>query len=506
MARQLTTKVQLSGYRLGVRRIEQGVTRRDTSLNTSPFSPQTVAFSVGIFLAAIIVGAGFLMSVFSSRADRNGASIVITKSGGMYVMFDHSLHPVTNLASARLIVNSADTPKVVKDDTLAGQPRGQLMGIPSAPNNLAQRTDDTAQWTACDKHSDTSDLSLTKTDALSTTLIAGTDTLTSAVAPLRRDDAILVKLDSEPDQLWMVYKGERTLIGPQDLATRSALGLEPKSAAHAIPISLGLFNAIPAAPSLTTPYIADRRQVNPGIPTVSNGDVIMTSNAAGDREYRVALQSGVQQVPEFVAQLLINTGSKQVTTIDPSELAKQKLASDINVANYPDRAPNFRQPHVLCWSWTKGARAQHADTRILTGEALPISADNVSKVVPLLKSTVPSETANAAYTAPGKGWFTRVTGSSPDSRAAEQLMYIDDTGVRYAIGPDSQGKYDDTVKALGLGTRDPLLIPWAIAKLYAPGSTLSRQAALTVHGLLPDDFSQKAIPLNPDQAAATPPS
>lgn len=59
MARQLTTKVQLSGYRLGVRRIEQGITRRDTSLNTSPFSPQTVAFAVGIFLAAMISPSGY---------------------------------------------------------------------------------------------------------------------------------------------------------------------------------------------------------------------------------------------------------------------------------------------------------------------------------------------------------------------------------------------------------------------------------------------------------------
>ena len=508
MARQLTTKVQLSGYRLGVRRIEQGITRRDTSLNTSPFSPQTIAFAVGIFLAAMIPALGLLMSVFASRADQNGASIVITKSGGYYVMYDGRLHQATNLASARLIVGKAETPKVVKDDTLTTQPRGQLMGIPSAPNNLSQRTDDTAEWTVCDKHTDTTDLSLTKTDALSTTLLAGTDALSPAVSALRTTDAVLVKLDSAPDQLWMVYKGERTLIAPQDLATRAALALNPKVIADAIPISLGLFNAIPAAPTLTTPYIADRGQVNPGLPSVRNGDVITTSDADGERQYRVALSGGLQLVPEFVAQLLINTGSSQITTIDPSDLAKQPLANDIDVNHYPDRVPTFRQPHVLCWSWEKGARDQRATTTISTGESLPIAPEDLDKVVPLLKSTDPNATANASYTDPGNGWFVRITGAAPDSHAAEQLMYIDDTGIRYMIGPDSSGQYDEVVKALGLGTRDPLPIPWSVAKLYAPGSTLSRAAALTVHGLLPDDLNQKAIPANPQQAdqAAPPPS
>jgi type VII secretion protein EccB len=506
MARQLTTKVQLSGYRFGVRRIEQAVTRRDTSLNTSPFSPQTVSFAVGGFLGAMLIAVGLLMSVFVPRADRNGASIVVTKSGGYYVMFDGRLHPVTNLASARLIANKPDAPKVVKDDTLTGQARGQLMGIPSAPDNLAQRGDDTAEWTVCDKHTGSSDLSLTKTDALSTTLIAGTDARSAAVTPLRNNDAVLVKLESAPAALWMVYKGQRTLIGSSDLATRSALGLEPAVASHAIPISPGLFNAIPAAPSLTAPYIADRRQVNPGLPSVRNGDVILTSSAAGDREYRVALPSGVQLIPEFVAQLLVNTGSKQVTTIDPSELAKQPLVNDINVGEYPDRAPTFRRPNMLCWTWSKGARDLRATETVLSGESLPVAENNVSKIVTFNPSSAPGAIANASYTAPGRGWFVRVTGTAPDSHAAEQLIYIEDTGVRYFIGPDGQGKYDDVVKALGLNTRDPLPIPWSVAKLYAPGSTLSRQAALTVHSQLPDDVNQKAIPTNHGGDAAAPPS
>lgn len=502
MARFLTTKVQLSGYRLQVRRVEQGFIRRDVRLMASPFSAQTNAFAVGIFLACLVVAFGFLQSYLAPRANQNGASMIITKSGGLYVMFDGALHPVTNLGSARLIVGKADTPKVVKDEALADQPRGQEMGIPSGPNNLSPRPDDTAQWTACDKHTDASDLSLTKTDVLSTTLLAGTDAMTTAVTPLSNNDAVLVKLADAPDHQWLVYKGQRTSIGPNDMATRATLGLTPAVANKAIPISQRLFNAIPAAPALTVPFIPSRSQINPALPSATNGDVIITSATDGTRQYHVALPDGVQQVSQFIAQLLINTGSKEITTLDRNALSRAQVSNAIDTSRYPDHAPNFRQPHVLCWSWQKGVHDLRAAATILTGESLPVSNDNLNKIVPLLESSNPNATANAVYTRPGRGWFVRVTGSTPESHAQEQLMWIEDNGKRYFIGPDDQGKYDSAVRALGIGAHDPLPIPWAIAKLYAPGNTLSRGAALTLHELLPVDLNQKAIPPESAERAA----
>lgn len=85
-------------------------------------------------------------------------------------------------------------------------------------------------------------------------------------------------------------------------------------------------------------------------------------------------------------------------------------------------------------------------------------------------------------------------------------MYIDDTGVRYFIGPDTEtaaGTKDvraataKTAEILGLGSAQPLPIPWAVAKLYAPGSTLSRQGALTTHVQLPVDLNQQTTTVAP---------
>lgn len=63
----------------------------------------------------------------------------------------------------------------------------------------------------------------------------------------------MVKLASDAQRIWVIYNGSRVGVGNQDMATRAALGLTPAAVSAAIPISEGLFNAIPAAPALTTP-------------------------------------------------------------------------------------------------------------------------------------------------------------------------------------------------------------------------------------------------------------
>lgn len=500
MARNLTNKFQLSGWRLVNRRISQATTMRDTRMLSDPFSPQTIWFSGGIGVSCAIVLFGFLLGIFSARgADQGDAELILTKSAGRYVVYQGSLHEVTNLASARLIVGNPKTPKVVKDEVTAQWPPGQLMGIVSAPDNLTARSDEIAQWTVCDRRSDETELSLTKADSLSTTLIAGVGSVSDAVSPQPANDAVLVKLDAAPDELWMVYKGQRTLIGARDLAARAALALSPETIAQAIPISEGLFNAIPAAPALTAPYIADRGAANPILPNLRNGDIIITASADGTRHYQVALAGGVQSVSELIAQLLINTGSNEISTMDRQQLAKVPLVSDINLSVYPDQAPNFRQPHILCWQWQKGLQDQRAVTTILTGSALPLSDTDRKNVIALQRNKNPAATANASFTKPGAGWFVYVTTGATQSHVRGQYSFITDKGIRYPIGPDkdpadvSDDKglpYTETLSALGL-TSEPLPIPWEIAKLYATGSTLSRQAALTLHGgQIPDDLNQ----------------
>src|SRR5699024_7061303 len=97
--------------------------------------------------------------------------------------------------------------------------------------------------------------------------------------------------------------------------------------------------------------------------------------------------------------------------------------------------------------------------------------------------------------------YVRVTGSTASSLSAEQLMFIDDTGTRYFISPDEKGSYDPIVKALGLNWQAPMPIPWAIAKLYVQGSTLSREDALVQHAFIPPNLHGVPAPPKPGEVS-----
>ncbi|ORB75965.1 type VII secretion protein EccB, partial [Mycobacterium timonense] len=92
-------------------------------------------------------------------------------------------------------------------------------------------------------------------------------------------------------------------------------------------------------------------------------------------------------ISQFIAQLLINTGSKEVTTLDATTVSAAPLASDIDVRLYPDHAPNFREPHVLCWSWERGAKDLRESTTILPAESLPIAPERAKQLLHLHNPT-----------------------------------------------------------------------------------------------------------------------
>ncbi|CQA10411.1 type VII secretion protein EccB%2C Actinobacterial [Mycobacteroides abscessus] len=110
----------------------------------------------------LVLVAAFIVSLINPKPDSGVAAIMTTRSGGIFVQFNGRLHPVTNLASARLIVGKPEEAKVATDAALRSLPTGPLMGIPSAPNLLSPRTDETAVWTVCDWRDTAVPLSLLK--------------------------------------------------------------------------------------------------------------------------------------------------------------------------------------------------------------------------------------------------------------------------------------------------------------------------------------------------------
>lgn len=486
-ARFLTTRLQRSGYRFLVRRQEQAFIRRDVRGLSNPLSAQNSAVSIGVFVIGLSLVIGLLISIIKPRPDRGFDEIITTQSGGMYVMYGDRLHPVTNLASARLIVGNPDNASVVKDSTLEGIPRGPLMGIPSAPNSLAAHKDDPATWTVCDRRDAKGDLSLTTVGRITTTLIAGRDMLDSGAENLDDNQALLVRSSTAPDTLWLVYKGHRAEIGREDYATHSALGLTPAKINAAIMLTGGLVDSIDVYPTLTIPYLDNRGRVSSVVPDHVIGDIITIGDAKGDRDTYVVSDKGVQRVTSVVASLLVNTGSRQMVETDPEKVTTLPTVQVIDLNRYPDKIPDILEPMTVCFSWSRGRQDSTAKTRIITGDALPINTSYEANILPLHAPNKGVIQANASLMEPGKGWYVRITGSSAGSMSAEQLLYIDDTGTRYFISPDDKGSYDPVVGALGLNWQMPMPIPWTICKLYMQGSTLSIEDARVEHGFIPPD-------------------
>lgn len=486
--RFLVTKPQLWGTRWQTARVEKAMIRRDTKDLETPHRNQSMAIWSGAAGMVLLCVVGVIVAKISPQSNQRDAKFIVTASGSPYIEYAGSLHPVLNLASARLILGSPQTAKPVKDSVLDTRPRGQTMGILHGAEMLTPREDDTARWTVCDAHS--ASLSLTTNQSVKTTLIAGVSDLRGQ-KELAAPTAVAMRDPDTPGQVWVLWGNRRATVSGEDKAAQTVLGLTPAVMGKAAPISRGLLNAITPAPPITAPFIADRGQPSSAVTGMKNGDIVRSKTVSGSDVFTVVYSDGVQDVPEFVADLLSAAGSA-VTTTPAADLLKAPRVQHVDVDAFPSQAPVYVQSPVICWTWSRGATDAAAATKLTIGDQLPISPDDASQIVPLLEATG-IEQAEQAFTAPGKGWYVRVTGENRTSEAREQLLWIDDKGVRYAIGLDGNS-YDATVEALGINHKPPLLIPWSIAKLYGQGPTLSKSDALVLHENSGPDLRQKAAP------------
>jgi type VII secretion protein EccB len=113
---RLTTKVQVSGWRFLLRRVEHAIVRRDTRMFDDPLQFYSRAVSLGILLAVVVcLGAG-LLAYFKPLGKRGSDTLLVDRNTNqLYVVMPGSeqLRPVYNLTSARLVLGKAGMPSAV---------------------------------------------------------------------------------------------------------------------------------------------------------------------------------------------------------------------------------------------------------------------------------------------------------------------------------------------------------------------------------------------------------
>ncbi|OBF38191.1 type VII secretion protein EccB [Mycobacterium sp. ACS1612] len=470
---RLTTKVQVSGWRFLLRRVEHAIVRRDTRMFDDPLQFYSRSVSAGVVIAVLIcLGAG-LLAYFKPLGKRGGDTLLVDRSTNqLYVVMPGTgqLRPVYNLTSARLVLGNANSPVAVKSDELNKMPKGQPIGIPGAP--YATPVGGAAStWTLCD--------TVTKPESVAptveTSVIIQSLSLDSSVGPMRPDQGVLV---SYQDNDWLVTNDGRHAIDLADRAVTSAVGIPVT--AKATPISEGLYNALPNAGPWQLPDVPAAGAPNTvGLPpNLVIGAVFTTVGDSGEQHY-VVLPDGVAKVNDTTAAALRATNSFGLIappSVEASMVAK--IPERVYTSPLPDKPMDIllrEDAPSMCWAWQREPGDQAPKTTVISGRHLPIPASAMTTGIKQIGGS------STVYIDGGQ--YIRL--QSPDPRYGESLYYIDPQGVRYGL-PD-----EETAKTLGL--IGPKTAPWQVVLLLVDGPVLSKQAALLEHDTLPADPDPRKI-------------
>lgn len=458
MVRQPTTRLQVSGYRFLVRRMEHALLRGDIRMLHDPMRAQSLSFVVGCVLAAVLVGVCAILAFLRPAAALGDAAIVIARdSGALYVRVDDTLHPVPNLASARLITGTSAGPEVVSTAEIAKAKRGPLLGIPGAPAAIAKPlTDNESAWTVCDS-------------TTTTTLIAG--------HPQRADNdgrqpSILVTARSESAATtYLLYDGRRAQVDLRDPAVVWALrldGVEPR------PVSRTLLDALPEAPAISPPHLPGAGR--PGmIAGVRVGTVVRVTGVDA-ADYFVVLADGIQRVGEVAANLIRiidSQGSREIVSVSPDVVGSAPMVDTLPVATFPARAGTtlgVADVATLCAQWQPdGPRTVLQVTDSLPVDSIPVDlAQGDGEGAKLDSVVMPA----------GRSAYVRSTALTGDGGDSAPLYLVTDSGVLFGIHDR------DTAKILGV-EGEPVAAPWPLLSRLPRGPELSRDSALVALDSIP---------------------
>jgi type VII secretion protein EccB len=481
---RLTTKVQVSGWRFLLRRVEHAIVRRDTRMFDDPLQFYSRSVSLGIIIAVLICLGAALLAYFKPLGKRGGDNLLVDRTTNqLYVVLPGTgqLRPVYNLTSARLVLGNPGSPSAVKSDELNRMPKGQPIGIPGAPYATPISTVPGSTWTLCD--------TVTKPESVAptveTSVIVLPLTTDASVGPMRPDHGMLV---SYGDQNWLVTSNGRHAINLADRAITSAVGIPVT--AKATPISEGLFNALPNAGPWQLPEVPAAGAPNTvGLPdNLVIGAVFQTLSDSGEQHY-VVLPDGVARVNDTTAAALRATNSYGFVTppsVEASVVAR--IPEQVYTSPLPDRSLQIQlreDAPTLCWAWEREPGDQTPKTTMIGGRHLPVPSSA------LLTGIKQIDGSSTVYI--NGGQYVRL--QSPDPRYGESLYYIDPQGVRYGL-PN-----EETARNLGL--MSPKTAPWQVISLLVEGPVLSKQAALLEHDTLPADPNPRKVPDANAQPATT---
>lgn len=464
---QPTTRLQVSGYRFLVRRMEHALVRGDTRMLDDPLRAQSISLTAGAVLTAVAVAVCAVLAMVRPAGELGDAPIlVVGDTGAMYVRIGDVVHPVSNLASARLIAGTPAQPRVVSQDAVDRAQRGPRVGIPGAPDRIATPlAGEESAWTVCD-------------DAQGDTLVIAGQIADGAVAS--GPGVLVTPRDGSAATTYLLHGSRRALVDLRHRAVVRALRLEgvvPQ------PISAAVLSAIPEAPEIRAPHIPAAGSPGPGtLRDYPVGAVVKVPRASADPEgstdYFVVLADGVQRIGEVTADLIRFTDSRvgeQIPTVSPDLVGALPVIDSLPVATFPQHAhpahqfsenPGIAEVPVICAHWHADRAGGNARTAVLVGDVLPV----ISNPVGLAQADADGPAVDAVSMPVGRSAFVRSVALTGDGSSTGSLFLVTEAGVLYGIRDSGTGA------SLGLeAAAQPA--PWPVLSVLPQGPELSRRDA-----------------------------
>ncbi|MDI3390414.1 type VII secretion protein EccB [Streptomyces sp. B-S-A8] len=490
-----------------------------TGTGTEENAPRPLRAVVpGLVIGALILAGFGAWGMFKPKApkgwDTPGAKVIVAKeSTTRYVVLDTGkgkdkktlLHPVMNLASARLLLTPKQYDVIqVSDEILdAGKPPlGPILGIPYAPDRLPkpEEAGKAKRWAVCQQPGGG------KGDAVQQA------TFVFAQRDLRRTEGkkrlsggqVLYVNDKHGKRYLVDAEGKKYPVAgrAKDLLATTLVGLnkEPQQVSDEWLATLHEGSPIdfPRIPG----DIGARANADGGLSEDENrvGMVLKAQTGDGPQHYVVLDGGKVQPVSDFTAWLLIN--SPQTDDLDMGGRASRVDAQSFTPASGVFGArydwPEDRTAQV------NSAAGAGSDRDTVCSVLRKAGDEGATTLSTWAGEDYPAELTaggTSSYVTPGSGLlYTQVRGKQ--TRPDGSLFLVTDTGLRYAvqtngdsdadrsdIGSGGQGKTDDgrpepsqAQIRLGYGDVTPAVVPYAWSEFLAKGPRLDTNSARQPQG------------------------
>ncbi|MFI8453615.1 type VII secretion protein EccB [Streptomyces erythrochromogenes] len=429
----------------------------------------------GVIVGALVLAGFGAWGMFKPTApkgwDEPGTRVIVGKdSTTRYVVLTTKvggknqtrLHPVLNLASARLLLDPQKFKVVQVEDKVldAGRPpRGPIIGIPYAPDRLPSKPEagKAKRWAVCQQPGGNGRGVQTATFVLADREASVTDD----ARRLTDTQSLYVESTGPGKERYLVDATGTKYKFPEGTAAAGTMtnalvgtGATPQQVS---PQWLGTLNS---GDDLAFPPIPGKAGAAAGVQGLTTADnvvgmVLKAQTGSGTQHY-VVLPGKVAPVSDFVAWLLISAPATD-------GLNMHGKAREVDLQSLDPDATPFAGD--VRWPQKKTERINRTAPPAGTGASGPDHRDTVCNVLRSVdgqgNQTLSTwagtgypvditASGTSAYVTPGSGLlYTQVQGKQ--TTAGGSLFLVTDTGLRYAV----QANGDSDSEQSGIGAPDP---------------------------------------------------